>query len=152
MSAAADDSAPVERGGEVQVAAAESSRLVSFILDGGSTGSLVSAQVLAQLKRDGHVIVLADGVRNVRRSWRFGQGGAVSVCDVIALCHFWGGRDCASDGGFSMRVRFSVVQEDGVPSLIGQNTLEAVGAVVDHQERTVRFGGMAFVPPLVIWF
>ena len=65
----------------------------------------------------------------------------MSSCDVIALVHFWGGPAMAADGGFSMTLRFSVAREAGVPTLIGQSTLEAVGAVIDHQARTVRFRG-----------
>ena len=144
--AAGDPHAPVEPGGGVRVAAdtdnvrKNPTGLAAFILDGGSSGSLVSSPVLTQLQKAGHVVVLAGGVRNVKRNWRFGKGGAMSVCDVVALCHFWGGPACAADGGFSMRIRFSVVQED-VPSLIGQGTLESVGAVIDHRDRTVQFGG-----------
>ena len=141
--AAADPASPREPGGGVQVAADKcpSNKLVAFILDGGASGSLLSAQVLAQLQREGHVSVLANGIRHVRRSWKFGKGGSTSVCDVTALVNFWGGPSCAHAGGFSMRLRFSVVQDDDVPNLIGQSTLESVGAVIDHKNRTVQFGG-----------
>ena len=139
--AEANDQAPVEPGGKIAIADSGAARMVSFTLDSGASHSLTSAEVLATLQKGGHILVRPGGIRHVKRTWQFGQGGAVSSCDVIALVHFWGGPAMAAEGGFSMTLRFSVVREADVPTLIGQSTLEAVGAVIDHQARTVRFRG-----------